>query len=771
MDRRRLPPDKVRGGWPRWSESPLPTLAVLLVVGTLIGRHAAVPEVAWCGAVALALLAALSGDRSGGRLAMGLSACVLGIALGHVRPTGPELDEHAVVQGVVVQSAGTSAVVSTARASWRLSFYPEAAPPVGTRVSARTRPSRPQVRLPGEPDRLAADHRAGRQARRVTRWIRLGGRPEGPAPDLQVPPQGLHADVLHALATGRKAALDSQLRALLQRTGTARLMAISGLHIGLVAGLAHLVIGRLGGLLLRWMPSAGAAPWLRWLCAVGALLAAAAYADTVGWPVSTQRAVVMVAGASFAHAIGRPVRPWSLLAAAAIVVVVAEPSAVDGLGFGLSFGAVLGILGVSPRLLRWLPPDPPWLLGRLAAGVSVTVGAMAGTLPLTAFWFQELSPLSPIANLVAGPLIGTLAVPAALVGVHGPPAVRAPALWVGGHSVELAVQLLNALDVSPWTPAVGPIGALMLAAAVLLRRHLLLAVPLALVAVGAPSLPASDELQVTFLGVGQGDAVFVRHPDGRRWLVDGGPPSERVLRWLRRQGHTRLDAVLLTHPDSDHLGGLIPVFEQLDIGRVVVGRPPLADEQLYRMAWNRLFSRSVPIAVARSGPIEAVPLLHPTPGWRERAGPPALRRPRDNDDSLVLHLEHAGHSILLTGDIEGAAEGWLSPGLPRVDVVQAPHHGSRSSSSAGLVAATDPDWVVVSCGRDNRFGHPHANTLASWRGRRLLRTDRDGTLRVRLGRSGVRVERWVHGWGWVGVRRRPWRPLLPRGGLRVGRRS
>ena len=753
---------KVRGGWPPWSESPLPTLAVFLVVGVVVGRHLPEPELAWLGSVALALVAALAGPRTGAAVAVALSAWLLGLALGHPTVLSYSLADHAVVQGVVTQSSSTSAVVRTDRGQVRASFFPEPAPPVGTRLSARTRPVRPKPRLPGEPDRRAADVRAGRPVRRVTRWVRLGPEAESvPARDV---PDVRHAGVLLALATGRRAALDPSMRRLLQRTGTAHLLAISGLHIGLVAGLIHGLMGWLGSHLLAWMWLARGARVLRWARALAAVGGAAAYAHSVGWPVSTQRAVVMVAGAALAHAVGRRVRPWSLLSLAAFVVVVVEPSAVDGLGFGLSFGAVLGILAVGPRLSRWIPPDTPWLLQRIAVALAVTLAAMAGTLPLTAWWFQELSPLSPLANLLVGPLIGAIAVPAALLGTYGPALIQQPAYALGSLAVEVAVTLLSWLDVAPWTPAVGPIGALLIVAGLLLRRHPLLALPLVIGVLVVRTIEVRSDLEVTFLGVGQGDAVFIRHPDGRRWLFDGGPPSDGVLRWLRREGHTRLDTVLLSHPDSDHLGGLQPVLDGLEVGRVVVGRPPVADEESYRAAWNTMFSRGIPVSVAADGPVAGVELLHPSPGWRAAAGPHALRRPKDNDDSLVVLLEHEGQRVLLTGDIERAAEDWLASRLPEVDVVQAPHHGSRTSSSAGLVAATNPDWVVISCGLGNRFGHPHANTLASWRGRRILRTDLDGSIRLRVRAAGIVVERWVAGWGWSGLGRAPWRPLLPRGG-------
>jgi len=231
------------------------------------------------------------------------------------------------------------------------------------------------------------------------------------------------------------------------------------------------------------------------------------------------------------------------------------------------------------------------------------------------------------------------------------------------------------------------------------------------------------------------------------------------VEWLRREGHDHLDAVFLSHPDSDHLGGLVPVVESLSIGRFVTARPPRNDEVSYRAVWQTLYARGIPIEGPDWEPDGPGVLLHPKSAWRDRHG--TSESSRDNDDSLVLLLEHAGYRVLLPGDIERSSEQWLAPHLPTVDVLLAPHHGSRSSSSPALVVATDPDWVVVSCGLDNRFGHPHPQTLARWRGRRLLRTDRHGTIRLRLHQNGLLVEQWEAGDGYSMVRPWRWRPRPP----------
>lgn len=570
-----------------------------------------------------------------------------------------------------------------------------------------------------------------------------------------------YGGVLWSLATGHRDALDPRDVALLRRTGTAHLLAVSGMHIGFVAGMGWALGRFVAAVGHRWRPAWRGRELVLSLATVTGVLAACAYASAVGWPVSARRAVVMVAGAAMAVRLGRPLRSWSLLAVAAIMLVVSDPDCVHGLGFGLSFGAVMGILAVTPRLRRWMPPDLPRPMAWTFDGLAVSMGAMAGTLPLTAWWFQSLSPWSPIANLVAGPLVGGVGVPAALLALHAPDPVAGLALGLGDGAVALAMGVLQWLDGPPWTPAVGPTGAGLLALALVARRHPPLWLGALAWALWLPAWKPVHGLEVTVLAVGQGDAVFIRLPDGRRWLFDGGPPSRDVLEWLRREGHHHLDAVFLSHPDLDHLGGLEPVVETLSVGRFVTARPPRADEHRYRAVWQTLYARGIPIVDARWQPGGPSRLLHPSVAWQTRSG--RRDKVKDNDESLVLLLEHEGRRILLPGDIERPAEAWLSSTLPNVDVVFAPHHGSRTSSSDAFVVATNPAWVVVSCGPNNRFGHPHADTLARWRGRQIARTDAHGTLRIRLETDGVVVQQWSEDNGYYDLYAPRWQPRPPHG--------
>jgi competence protein ComEC len=233
----------------------------------------------------------------------------------------------------------------------------------------------------------------------------------------------------------------------------------------------------------------------------------------------------------------------------------------------------------------------------------------------------------------------------------------------------------------------------------------------------------ANVLTVTFLAVGQGDAALVEWPDARVWLVDGGPNSDQLLRYLRRRSLRRVDVAVLSHPHPDHLGGLVPVLESLEVGELWVPRPPRLDELDYRAAWRTAFARGIAIRTPRD--LEDR-IEHPLFGWRS---PARAVSSIVNDESLVLRIQHGAHSFLFTGDVESAAERWLAPFLLPATVAKVPHHGSRTSSSPAFVEALGAEWAVVPCGRENRFHHPALETLNRWSGTRVARTDRDGSIR------------------------------------------
>ncbi len=692
--------------------------------------------------VALGLLgagaAAAVGRRGAWRVGLGLAGAGAGLgalAVVSLWP-GPVLSGPVALQGVVAgaasgpwadvelsRRAGAGTVWSEVAGRVRVRF-PEHAPPPGSAVVLRGTAAPVEDllgALPGAPDPVRAA-RLGRvrTAVRAAAWAPLGGVERAVDPF-----EGArHAGVLRALATGDRRGVDDAVWRRLRRTGTAHLLAISGFHVGLVA------LACAGALRAAARASAALRPVglsLAWTWPVGAL-AGGLYAWGAGAPVSAQRAAIAVGVLALGRLAGRPVSGSAALGLAAVAVVVADPAAAATASFQLSFGAVLGMIGITPWLLRWAPPDLPWLLGAVLRGMGASAGATLGALPAAAWWFQEVAPISAVSNLVAGPLVALWVAPCALVAAAGGP-VGAAALAVGDLGVSVLLAALAPLELTPWSPAVGPVGAVLLAVGVVWPRRGGLAAALVCLALQEVH-PAG--LRLTFLDVGQGDATLVELPGGQRWLVDGGPPSERVARWLRRRGVTYLDVVASTHGHPDHTGGLASVLAGIEVGALWIADGE-GQQELVEIADRE----GVPVVVGPAMAWGALPRAAPI-----------------NDRSLVLAVAEGRRAALLAGDIERVAERRLASTLPAVDVVKVPHHGSRTSSSPAFVAATRPALAVVSAGRGNPFGHPHPTVVAAWQeaGTAVLRTDLHGTVEVLLEEACIWVRTHRAGAGWTAWR-------------------
>lgn len=551
-----------------------------------------------------------------------------------------------------------------------------------------------------------------------------------------------HGPVLLAQLVDETAGIDAALWETFRATGTVHLMVISGLQVSLAAGLGFLV----GRVLVRLVP--GLPLWLdaRWAgCLTGSVIAAlyVALADA-GLP--SLRALVMSGATLALLAGGRSARLGSGLLAALAVLLVLQPLAIHQQGFWLSFGAVLVLyLCLGHRQGR------KGLMALLRAQIAIS----AAMLPLVALITASLPWTSLPANLVAVPVISLLVVPALLLGAGLLLVAPTPAGWAlqaADSVIGLLLRWLEWLALVPSPPASGSTLALLLAQAAALawllgvpRQHrlpLLLALVLPFVPLAAGI--AYGAYRVTALDVGQGAATLVdtaRH----RLLYDAGPGfasgfetgSAVVVPSAVATGPARLDALVLSHWDLDHVGGAAPVLEQLTPRRVF---GPTAPPEALRVVLERLPGRVLQHCEEHDWRWDGVTfrLLR-------------VERPdnaSDNDRSCILLVDDGRHRTLLTGDIGRRVEGGLvrllvaAEALP-VRVLFAPHHGSRSSSSPALGRVLRPRLVLVEAGRGNRFGHPHPEVVARYRavGAAVHQTGREGALVWHSGEP-ERLVRW-----------------------------
>lgn len=519
--------------------------------------------------------------------------------------------------------------------------------------------------------------------------------------------------------------------------GLAHLLALSGLHVSVLL----LAAGRLLRAFGSWRP------YLLMVLTGG-------FVALVGPTPSVVRAAAMAAAVlvALAAGTGRP-RPWPVYALALAGGLVAAPQMLLDASFQLSFLAVAGLLAFLPpwtRALRLRPGDRPGRLRLLVLGGMLTsVAAQLPSISLVAGSFGALPLLSPLVNVIAVP-VAAVAVPlgfaAGLLGV-----VWLPLAQLVNHVTALLAEVLvwcarlgERLPSLSWGEvawaghacwAVAS-GALALWSYGLLRPKRVALVLLAAAASSAAAGPAFVPPDVWFLDVGQGDSVLIRLPQGRAVLIDGGGTpfsdydvGERVVvRALRALGVRRLDLVVATHPDADHIEGLVSVLGKLPVGLLVTG--PATDAALDAELRRVADARGVAVHEARRGErlefgpgAYALDVLHPPAGAAAGAA---------NERSVALALMAGGAALgVFLGDIGSVTEPSLP--VPPAELLMVGHHGSRHSTSAALLRAVSPRLAVISVGRNN-YGHPHPDVLGRLQEHDVAAfvTQRDGAIRFDL---------------------------------------
>ncbi len=511
--------------------------------------------------------------------------------------------------------------------------------------------------------------------------------------------------LIKALTIGDGNSISQQQWDIFRKTGTTHLVVISGSHIGLIAGLVYFLVLKAWAWtgLLAWSPQK--------VAAVSAMLAAIFYAGLAGFSVPTQRSVIMLIIAMAAIILQRNSRPFNTLAVALFAVLLWDPSAVLAAGFWLSFIAVsLIVYAVSGRLGK---------LGHAWAAIKLHWVTSLGLSPLLVLFFQQVSVIAPLANLVAVPVISLLVVPLSLSAIML--MFVAPMLadklfylishlvqglgWLLTHLAEMPMASITHAPPSPWALLFALPGVLLLLApAGMPSRWLSLAMFLPLVFSDAKQ-PETGDIDMTLLDVGQGLAAVVQtrhhwlvYDTGAKFSAESDMGQSVVLPFLRAQGATQIDSLIVSHGDNDHIGGAASLMRGLPTEQVLTGVP----QQLSEYA-------PIPCAAGQSWTWDEV-------GFTMLA--PQQAFVSDNDNSCVLKIQAKHGTVLLTGDIEAAAESWLVKTYGetlKAEVLVAPHHGSKTSSTRGFLQAVQPDYVLIPAGYRNQFGHPHKEVLARYR--------------------------------------------------------
>lgn len=538
-----------------------------------------------------------------------------------------------------------------------------------------------------------------------------------------------YAGILTALVVGGREGITEAQWAVFRATGTAHLMAISGLHVGLVAGFAILLMG----FLIRLLPAV-IFNYIKiptpLLTAFFALFFALFYALLAGFTVPTKRAFIMLTVLMGGTLCRRRFSIWRCYCLGLFFVLLFDPFSILSVGFWLSFGAVgMIIYGMQNRIhakTLW------WRFGRAQWVVFL------GLAPLSLLAFQQTSLIAPVANLIAIPYVGSLVVPFVLIGgLFAPlfPALSSTVLSLASYAFHLLWQLLFALSQFPFAEFRLPqassfslilawFGVFLLLAPKGLPLRSLGMVFLLPLCLNQPKKPEQNTASFTVLEVGQGLASVIETAN-HILVFDTGPKynakqdmgKDVLIPFLESRNSNKIDMLVISHGDNDHIGGAESLLKRYPVQHILTSEPEKISKK-----------QTLNCQAGQKWQWDGVEfeMLHP----KEQIGSTHSKR---NNQSCVLRVRTAYHSVLLTGDIEAAAENELiSKGSQKLssDILLMPHHGSNSSSTPEFVQAVHPRYAIVSAGYKNAHGHPRPEIVARYQnqGASVLETSKEGAI-------------------------------------------
>ncbi|GMW02372.1 MAG: DNA internalization-related competence protein ComEC/Rec2 [Candidatus Hydrogenedentota bacterium] len=516
------------------------------------------------------------------------------------------------------------------------------------------------------------------------------------------------------------------------RTGTAHILSVSGVHVSIV----YVSLEFLLALFVR----------KRWIRTIVILAAIVLFTLMAGARVSSVRAMLMIACYLAADLVNRERDAPTALSLSLIVIVLRNPLLLFDVGFLLSFSSVASILLFQDPVQRAIADTRLTFFG--AGLTAITVQLLP--LPLAIRYFHILPVTGVVANLLIIPLLtlilwlclmtslcALVSMRFAMLFGHALLPLVESVRWIAGSFASLGPSILLPTPTA-WAIGFCWVATLALAYLIWRREHWRRGMSLALVALVSAIVlwrPLTVQPQVVFLDVGHGDAALIVDPSGDTTLVDGGNRIENidlgkevVAPTLWAMGYSRVDRIVVSHSDLDHLGGLFYILDHFDVGEVILGFHPSGrtmETDFVSMCTNK----GIPVRRVMRGDrlyfgTSSAHIIHPPESWPSGAGV--------NNASVVMNVNWQGQQILFTGDIETFAEDSLKELDCTANILKSPHHGSDTSNSQQFLESVRPDWAVISTGpqRTNRgldrsiIERFHANSIDT------LRTDRHGAVRV-----------------------------------------
>jgi len=602
-------------------------------------------------------------------------------------------------------------------------------------------------------------------------------------------------EIIEAMTIGNQNAIPSDVRDNFNKTGTSHILSISGLHIGMVAAFAFffvmIILKSSQYLMLKFN--------IIKIAAVTAFFVVLTYAFIAGMGVAVVRSTLMAMIFLIALISGKQKDLYNTLALSGLIILVISPEALFDISFQLSFMAVLALIYIVPRFSNlsfsqyaFLPPWGQSIVRHIYLAIIVCAAATIGTLPLIMYYFNRVSAVTIIANLILVPLLGTLALAISMffiLSAFFSASVAGFFIKLASVLVQISVGLINKLADISWSsyntikPNFIEIAVFYLLVFLVIQfidtirkikiqkelsprnfqvQKYLIIIIVVFFAADAIYITfrekLSSDLRITVIDVGQGNSILVRFPGGDNMLIDGGGFSDSnfdigrhvIAPFLYHERIKNIGTVVLSHPHPDHLLGLIYIMNNFDPDQVWKSTLPidLEDYPEWEKAIRLNKINESPISDVSPekifGGVQVNILWPPDYSFRDMNN---LSYDDVNDSSLVLKITFGKVRFLIPGDISADVERQLikSGADLRSDVMVVPHHGSAYSSSAEFIKAVSCRWAIVSAGKANIFHHPHPSTIQRYNhaGVHIFRTDRDGAVTLMTDGNDLNIDSFI----------------------------